>query len=129
MQKEWITVVGGGKTVDCDTVIFVGERALEEDGHIMMLSSNSDPQTKHEFYALAQMALIQFQDEELDVSALEGSIKVEWKNAVNEIASGMAICRTGDVELSVLAHADLPWRKLLEVAHRYCARWIRLDVR
>jgi len=129
MQKEWITVRTGGKALDCDTVILVGDRALEEDGHITMFSSNSGPQTKHEFYALAQMAFIQFQDEELDVSAVEGSIKVEWKNAVNQIASGMAICRTKDGALSVVAHGDRPWRKLLEAADRYCTRWIRLDVR
>lgn len=129
MESEWITVRTGGKILDCDTVILVDHRALEEEGHITMLSSNSGPQTKHEFYALAQMALIQFQDEELDVSPVEGPIKVAWKNAVSQIASGMAISRTGDGDLSVLAHTALPQRKLLEAAHRYCTRWIRLDVR
>jgi hypothetical protein len=129
MESEWITVRAGGKTLECDTLILVDDRALEEEGHITMLSSNSGPQTKHEFYALSQMALIQFQDEELEVSSVEAPIKVARKNAVSEIASGMAISRTGDGELSVLAHTALPWRKLLETAHRYCTRWIRLDVR
>ena len=63
MQKEWVLVRAGGKTLDCDTVILVDDRALEEDGFITMLSSNSGSQTKHAFYALAQMALIQFQDD------------------------------------------------------------------
>ena len=129
MQKEWISVRTHGKTLDCNTVILVSERALDTDGQIIMLSSNTGPQTKHEFYALAQMAFIQFQDDELDISAVQGPIKVAWKDAVNQIEAGMAICRARDGTLSVMAHHDQPWRKLLEAAHRYCTRWIRMDVR
>jgi hypothetical protein len=129
MQKEWITVRTRANTLNCDIVILVGAMAAKEDGHITMLSRNSGPQAKHAFHALAQVVLIQYQDKELAVSGAEDPILVEWDKTVNEIASGMAICRTSTGDVWVLAHRELPWRKLLDAAYRYCTRWIRLDVR
>ena len=117
-----------GKAVKCNTVILVPEIALSEAGHIKLLSCNSGPQAKHEFYAVAQMALIQFQDEELDVTTVNGPIRLKWSDEACETSSGMAICRTLSGELEVLAHTNQPWRKLLEAAHRFCTRWIRLDI-
>jgi hypothetical protein len=128
VKKKWIAVRTDGKSLDCDTVILVGAMAVEQDGHITMLSTNVGQQTKHEFHALAQMAFIQFQDEELDVTPVDGPIKVSSKNGINEIRSGMAICRTNTGSVSVMAHRDLPRRKLLQAAHRNCTRWIRLDI-
>jgi hypothetical protein len=128
MEKGRISVVAEGTALDCETAILVGTLALEEDGHVTMLSTHSGPQTKHEFYALAQMALFQLQEEELEVSVVKGPIHVAWKDEKSDISAGMAICRTTAGVVSVLAHGDEPWRKLLEAAHRYCTRWIRLDV-
>lgn len=128
MKDETIVVQAGTKNLDCDTVILVGAMAIEQDGHITLLSRNIGSQTKHEFYALAQMALIQFQDKELEVNPVEGPIVVAGKNENRQIASGMAICRTGAGELFVFAHGDQPSRRLLDAANRYCTRWVRLDI-
>jgi hypothetical protein len=46
--------------LDCTTVIVVPEQALIEAGHIRCLSEDQTGQSKHEFYALGQMAFIQY---------------------------------------------------------------------
>jgi hypothetical protein len=129
MKKEPIRVYAGeNEALDCSVVILVPEIAISEAGHIKAYSCNSGAQTKHEFYAVAQMALIQFQDEELDATTVNGPIRLKWMDEACETSSGMAICRTLSGELEVLAHTNQPWRKLLEAAHRFCTRWIRLDI-
>ncbi|MBW2602006.1 MAG: hypothetical protein JRD47_08820 [Deltaproteobacteria bacterium] len=117
-----------GKTIKCSTVILVPEIALSEAGHIKLLSCNSSPQAKHEFHALAQMAFIQFQDEELEINMATESIKLEWNGENIEVSSGMVIYRDLSGGLEVFCHSGQLQRKLLEAAHRFCARWIRLDI-
>jgi hypothetical protein len=92
-----------------------------------MVSINAGPQTKHEFYALAQTAFMQFQDEDLAVFTVEAPIRLEGPES-GVCESGMAICRDLEGGLHVWAHRDLSQRKLLEAAHRFCTRWIRLDI-
>lgn len=129
MNPKSMIVRIGNASWDCQTVVLVGAAAVERDGHITMLSANTGSNTKHEFYALAQTALIQFQDGELEVQPINAPVAVQRAHQINEMASGMIVCRTSRGRLHVMAHEGLPWRKLLEAVHRYCARWIRLDVR
>ncbi|MBW2108575.1 MAG: hypothetical protein JRI36_07930 [Deltaproteobacteria bacterium] len=129
MSTEFVVVRVGGESWDCETVILVGAEAVEHDGHITMLSANTGPNTKHEFYALAQTALIQFQDEELEIQPVKEPLRAQWADQAHDIASGLALCRTRNRRLHVMAHEGLPWRKLLEAANRFCTRWIQLDVR
>ncbi|MBN1655550.1 MAG: hypothetical protein JXA30_17415 [Deltaproteobacteria bacterium] len=129
MQNQQIAVAAGGKRYECDTAIMIDTRALEADGHIALFSKNSGDHTKHEYYALAQTVLFQFQDGDLTPVAVEGPIALSWKDRGTTVASGIAILRTRDGEVSILSHADQPTRKLLETAYKFCTRWVRLDVR
>ncbi|RJP55042.1 MAG: hypothetical protein C4549_09000 [Deltaproteobacteria bacterium] len=128
MRKQFVMVCADGKTLHCDTVIVVPETAIAEAGYIRMLSTNVGPQSKHGFHALAQMAFMQYEDHELDVTEVSGPMTVKGRHDACEIPSGMTICRTLSGDMAVLVHASQPQRKLLESAHRFCTRWIRLDV-
>jgi hypothetical protein len=104
MQNQQIAVDAGGKRYKCDTAIIIDVRALKADGHISMFSKNSGDHTTHEYYALAQMALFQFQDGDLTPVAVEGPIALSWNDCEMTVASGIAILRTSDGEVSILAH-------------------------
>ena len=43
---------------DCSSVIIVPERALHEAGFIKTLTTHANAHSKHEFHAMAQMALL-----------------------------------------------------------------------
>ena len=119
---------GDGAALKCRTIILVPDLALSEAGHIKMLSENTGPQTKHEFHALAQTALIRFQDKELTITTVTGPMRVEATQGTEYVDSGMAICRDTGGRLHVLAHSGSSNRKRLQTADRFCTRWIRLDL-
>jgi hypothetical protein len=113
---------------DCSSAIIVPERAIDEAGYIKTLTANAHAHSKHEFHAMAQMACYQFQDGELEVAAVDGIITVEWEKEVDQLTAGMVIYRDFTGNFHVLAHIGQNWKKLLEVAHRFCTRWVRLDI-
>jgi hypothetical protein len=117
-----------GATLECISVLLIPELALQEPGHIQMLSLNKGPHVKQEFYALAQTALLRFQDQDLQIIPVEGSLRIHRNNESCDLKAGMAVCRTFSGDLEVLAHRGVFHRKLLEAACRFCARWIRLDI-
>lgn len=113
---------------NCVAVILVPETALAEPGHISTFAANQTGQSKHEFYALAQMALIQFEDGELMPMQMAGPISMHFGNETVHVDAGIVICRAMSGELVIYSNTDRPLRKFLEVAHRFCTRWIRLDI-
>jgi hypothetical protein len=119
---------GDGAALSCRTVILVPDIALSEAGHIKMLSVNTGPQTKHEFHALAQTALIRFQDKELTVTSVSGPLCVKAAEETECVDAGMAIARDTDGQLYVWAHPGTSNRKRLQAADRFCTRWIRMDL-
>ena len=128
MEKSALHLRAGETVLSCRTVLLVPETALSEAGHIKMFSVNSGPQTKHEFHALAQTALVRFQDRELAITPVTGPIRMDGPEKAKPLLSGMGICRDLDDHLHVLAHEGPSHRKLLQAAHRFCTRWIRLDL-
>jgi len=128
MEESALNLRAGETALSCRTVLLVPETALSEAGHIKMFSVNSGPQTKHEFHALAQTALVRFQDRELAITPVTDPIRINGPGEAEPLVSGMAICRDLDDHLHVLAHAGPSQRKLLQAAHRFCTRWIRLDL-
>ena len=77
---------------------------------------------------MAQMAYFQFQDDELEITALVGEIKVESVESVETLHSGMVLCRDLSGAFHVMIHEGLNRKKLLEAAYRFCTRWVRLDI-
>jgi hypothetical protein len=112
----------------CSTVIVVPEKALTAAGHIRTLSADQSPQGKHEFYALAQMALVQFEDRELEPMTVEGKIRVTAEGGTLELDKGLLIGRLLTGRIVLLIGSCRPARKFLVAALRFCTRWIRLEL-
>lgn len=113
---------------DCVGAILVPEIVLTEPGYLKTMTVNTDAHSKHEFFAMAQMAYYQYQDEELSMVRVKGAICLQQGGRVEVIDSGMVICRDGAGELLVLLHDQVNAKKILEAANRYCTRWVRLDI-
>jgi len=116
------------QTADCVGAILVPAAALTEPGYIKTMTVNPGANAKHEFFAMAQMAYYQYQDDELEIVTVSDPILVRFRDATEEIMSGMVIYRDAKGELHVLLHGHLHRKKMLEAANRYCTRWVRLDI-
>jgi hypothetical protein len=118
-----------GTTVECSAVIVIPEKAIQEAGYIKMVTGSGGTVDKHGLQALAQTACYRFQDMDLDVAELAGPCRIIESNGETEdLATGMVIYREGSGAIRAAAHRGLNRRKLLETAHRYCTRWVRLDI-
>ncbi len=113
---------------DCSSAIIVPERALREAGFIKTLTAHARAHSKHEFHAMAQMAFYQFQDGELESTAVKGIITVERGTEVEKLTAGMVIYRDRKGNFHLLVHEGQNAKKLLEATHRFCTRWVRLDI-
>lgn len=118
----------GDGTVECTAVIIVPEQALDEPGYITMLAGQGAAVDKHSLQALAQTACYQFQDEELEVAELAGPCRIAGPSGAQELVRGLVIFRDVSGAIGAAAHSGLNRRRLLEAAHRYCTRWVRLDI-
>ncbi len=112
----------------CTSVIIVPGRAVEEPGYIQTLTINKDAFSKHEFSAMAQTAYFQYQDNELEITETAENIKVELGDDVIILKLGLVLSRDVGGVFNVVMHKGLNSNKLLEAAHRFCTRWVRLDI-
>ncbi|MBE0586391.1 MAG: hypothetical protein IH612_21830 [Desulfofustis sp.] len=118
-----------GMTVECSAVIVIPEQAIQEAGYIKMMTGPGGTVDKHGLHALAQTACYRFQDEDLEVVELAGPCRIIGSNGeTEELVTGMVIYREDSGAIRAAAHRGLNRRKLLETAHRYCTRWVRLDI-
>jgi hypothetical protein len=114
--------------ISCRTVIVIPEIALTDATYIRSFSTASPVQSKHEFYTLAQIALIQFDDDEVTPQKVAGKIIITAAEEKFELESGMLICRLESEGYLIYTNTDKSPRKYLETANRYCTRWVRLDI-
>ncbi len=129
MRDESITIrIGEGEAICADSVIAVPEMALIEAGYIKTFSLQEGGHAKHEFHAMSQMAYYQVQDEELAVTPVEKVVTVQFGNTIEKIDRGLLIYRDLSGRICILSHCGRKGKKLLETAHRFCTRWVRLDI-
>jgi hypothetical protein len=129
MKGDLIQVRSAGKKhCDCLAVVLVPDIALSELGHVRTISVNIGTQAKHEFYALAETAYMQSQDDEIDLTPVGSPIEVTVGHETFQIAAGLVLCRRVSGGIEAFVHSDQSHQKLLDAAHRYCTRWIRLDI-
>ncbi|MBN2332424.1 MAG: hypothetical protein JXO50_04875 [Deltaproteobacteria bacterium] len=112
----------------CTAVIIIPEIGLAEAGHIRCLTAGQEVESKHEFHALSQIALLQFDDNDIVPRQCSAPLCIRSSDGDFHLANGVVICRSADGSLAVLSCTDLPLRKFFEAAHRFCTRWVRLDI-
>jgi len=123
-----LVTLSSEKQIGCRAVVVVPEIALADATYIRSFSTASSVRSKHEFYTLAQMALIQFDDDEITPQKVVGEIIVVAGEDRFVLESGMVICRLEADDFFIYTNTDQSPRKYLETANRYCTRWVRLDV-
>ncbi len=114
--------------VRCTAVIVVPEEALVSPGLIRALTLDKSSGRKHDLYALAQTALLQFEEGVLGPIAVDGKIRVAIDGETLELDSGLLIARLLSGQIAVLINSDQQARRFLVTALRFCTRWIRLDL-
>ena len=129
MKKDSIIIRFEDDTLTEGTsAIIIPERAMNEAGYITTLTTKSEAHSKHEFHALAQIALSRFQDGELEVEAVHGPLTIEWKDEIETITAGVLVLLNSQGNLHLIDNSGQNVNKLLQLAHRFCTRWIRLDI-
>jgi hypothetical protein len=113
---------------ECGGAMIIPERAIIEAGCIRTMTTNSRAHSKYEFHAMAQIALSRFQDGDLVVEAVQGTLTVEWRNEVEKITAGLVVFLDLEGNLHLIGHSSLNAHKLLSAACRFCTRWVRLDI-
>lgn len=131
MNTELIHIQWGqdnaAERVDGVCLLIVPEKAIEEPGYIKGMHSSGST-NKHELHALAQTAYYQYQDDELELEHAAGRVLVEHQAETQIVEAGMILFRDGGGAIKALVNGDVPVRKLLETAYRFCTRWVRLDI-
>jgi len=128
-EIESIVVEWGATTIsDCSSIILVPEIAIAEPGYIKTITVRATAHAKHEFHTMAQMAYFQFQDGELELEPLSGSLRVSRRGEAEELVAGLALYRDTGGQFHALMHEGQDGKRLIEAAYRFCTRWIRLDI-
>lgn len=124
-----MNIEGGGiRALSAEAVILVPQQALIEAGFMRLLAADQTGQSKHTFQALAQTALLRFEDRELTPTSVTGTLRVSHGDQTLDLVQGVLIVRLSTGDVGVLTNCGQPIRRYLEAAHRYCTRWIRLDL-
>lgn len=129
MNTDTITLKSADLTItDCVSLIIVPEIAIDEPGYIKTMTIKEAAHAKHEFQAMAQMAYFQFQDDELEITPLQGPLGITFREETDYLAAGMVLYRDSAGQFHALVHEGQNRKKLLEAAYRFCTRWVRLDI-
>ena len=113
---------------NCESIVVVPAKAIDEAGFIQVSSTNGVANAKHEYHAMAQMAYFQYQDQELDWVELTSEISIETVAEKIVLTEGLLLTRETGGTFSVYFHLNTNKKKLLETGYRYCTRWVRLDI-
>lgn len=129
MVEQSITIRSAGSPeIVCRCAIIIPDSVLVEPGHMRAMTTDSAAHSKHQFHALTQIALFQFQEGELEVEAIRGPLTVHRENETVTMPAGIVLYLDSQGDLHLLGDPALNVRKLLQLAHRFCTRWVRLDI-
>lgn len=116
------------KLTECESVIIIPEKAIDEPGYITAHTTKDSAHAKHEYHAMAQMAYFQHQDDELEINEVDAPLRIVVQNESIVLESGMVLYRREDGSFHAVIHRLQSKKKLLETGYRYCTRWVRLDI-
>ncbi len=117
-----------GNVIECSAVILVPEEALEEAGYISIITAGARAHDKHSFHALAQTALMRFEEGELMPMTVNGALRIAGIGEDMEFERGLLIGRLPAADIILLVNSKEPVRKFLKTAFQFCTRSIRLDL-
>lgn len=129
MKEQSIIIRSADNTeIVCRCAVIVPDSALVEAGQIRTMTTDSAAHSKHQFHTMTQIALFQFQEGELEVGAFCGPLTVHWNDETVTMAAGVVLYLNSQGELHLVGNPAQNVSKLLQFAHRFCTRWVRLDI-
>jgi hypothetical protein len=129
MEAQSITIRSADSAeIVCRCAIIIPDSVLEEPGHIRAMTTDSAAHSKHQFHTLTQIALFELQEGELEVEASSGPLTVHQESETVHVPSGIVLYLDVGGDLHLYGDPTLDARKFLQLAHRYCTRWVRLDI-
>jgi hypothetical protein len=124
--------------------IFAGEKLLNEAETALLTpadapeypdkfrgeTTQSAVNAKHAYHALAQIAFFDYEDKILEVVSVppETVLTIRGEHTQGQVDEGLIVARDAQGKVRVFAHEGQDLFALLKFAHRYCTRWIRLDI-
>lgn len=112
----------------CRSVIIVPDSALCSPDTITCATVENNAHAKHHFHSIGQMALFLFEDGELDAGITRGAIEIDDNGGKTALNSGIALYIDTTDKLNLLSNSQENISKLLQANHRYCTKWVRLDL-
>lgn len=112
----------------CKSLIIVPDKALESGANISCYTVENGEQAKHHFHSISQMALFLFDDGDLEIEKSENSFVISYMGSTTTLTYGMAVYLDQEEKIKVFSNSLKSSRKLLQACHRYCTRWVRLDI-
>jgi len=123
--------VNSSMAIDSVEALFAGPAGcIGQQGLIHMWSDTPGQQKKHILYALGQRALIELEDNELQLyQHPEGAIlaAIDGDRKVSFAAGGVLYMSNGN-RIGLHIHDGLNAAGLVRAFHRYATRMIRLDI-
>lgn len=128
MKKEITLKFETSQDLECETIVIIPEKAIDEPGYIKAFTTKDSANAKHEYHAMAQMAYFQYQDDELEMTELGEPLIIKTSTEDFLLTDGMVLARTPVGNFLAFIQANQNKKKLLETGYRYCTRWVRLDL-
>jgi len=111
--------------------VIVPEAALDQPDLIRTLTVAGIDAAKHSLHALCQIAVVEEEEGSLDALSVPRDEALQVDNAGETIVMpcGSVLLLGTDGSVRVACHEGLRRDRLVKAAHRFCTRFIRLDLR
>ncbi len=121
---------GDEMLAEVETLLFVPFDAPEYPDKFRGETLQSPANAKHAYHALSQIALYDFEDGILEVRTVpaDAPLSVKGDQTRGQVEKGLVITRSAEGKVMAFVHEGQDAKGLLKFAHRYCTRWIRLDI-
>ena len=126
-----LEIRGGGDLLGvAESAIVVPLDAIHYPNKVAGYTTVNKSDAKHTFQALSQIALFDFEENNIDVETVPEGVQITLHDPSCNVPidQGILITRDQDGKVHILAHDHVDTYRLLKFAHRHCTRWIRLDI-
>lgn len=129
-EDDLLITVDGNEVCRAVACLISPIEGLKRQGLMRSASVAKGQQGKHVLYMMAQRALIDLEEDALELVFLEAgqSLECPIDGRVVSVKQGaiLSVDRENRIRLSI--HREVPIRKMLVAFHRMATRMIRLDV-
>lgn len=129
MGEDYNIYVDGQRVFSGIALLATPEEGLQRQG-LMRTLGGGGQQGKHVIYMMAQRALLDFEESELDVQWVKSSAKIEipLEPKALSLVRGAVLVMDRKNSIRLFLHEGLEIRPVLVAFHRAATRMIRLDV-